>query len=105
MKESQFKSLAEDHLLDKEQFRVALILEKYGLKLILKDNRTNLVELFTILEELGYINLSVYMIEDEGDQWEETEDLLDRMGYQSGKDFTEDTSDLAADIWENYYYD
>jgi hypothetical protein len=104
MKESHFKALAKANSLDSEEFRVALILEKYGLKLILKDNRTNLVELFVILESLGYINLGIYIEghDDEG-LFGDLEDLGNMGEYRD--DYIEDISDRTAEVWERDYYD
>ena len=47
------------------------ILEQYGLRRILSDNRISLVQMLDVLESLGYINLEMYLIDDEGDYYED----------------------------------
>lgn len=51
--------------MDKEQ--IDDIIDKYGIDRILQDNGFNTTDVFEILDDLGYINLSMYINDDDRD--------------------------------------
>ena len=50
--------------------RVQYLLDCYGLDHILENNDMTLTELLMIVEEIGYLNLTQFVVEDEEDYYE-----------------------------------